>query len=107
MRLQELEKENQAIVNEMEKDRALFEDKVKFLTDQKKRLEADRAENERKLKEELENLLRARTSDKEKAAKSRQECVSHLETYYKQMISRLQDEAKKVTDEQGHRVKSL
>ena len=32
-RTQELEKENQSLLNEIEKDRALFDDKVKFLTD--------------------------------------------------------------------------
>ena len=55
-RTQELEKENQSLVNEIEKDRALFNDKVKFLTDQKTRLEAERSESDRRLKEEQDNL---------------------------------------------------
>ena len=49
-RTQELEKENQSLINEIEKDRALFNDKVKFLTDQKTRLEAERSESDRRLK---------------------------------------------------------
>ena len=36
----------------MEKDKALFNDKIKFLTEQKARLEAERAESEKRLKEE-------------------------------------------------------
>ena len=55
-RTQELEKENQCLLNEIEKDRALFDDKVKFLTDQKTRLEAERSESDRRLKEEQDNL---------------------------------------------------
>ena len=42
--------------SELEKDRALFDDKIKFLTDQKTRLETERAESERRLKEEQDNL---------------------------------------------------
>ena len=55
-RTQELEKENQSLLNEIEKDRALFDDKVKFLTDQKSRLEAERSESDRRLKEEQDSL---------------------------------------------------
>ena len=85
-RVQELEKENQGLLSEIEKDKALFEDKVKFLTEQKSRLEAERSESDRKLKEEQDNLQRIRSIEKEKASKNRQECVTHLETYYKQLI---------------------
>ena len=60
-RVIELEKENQSLLNEIEKDRALFEDKVKFLTDQKLRLEAEKNECDRRLKEEQENLQRIRS----------------------------------------------
>ena len=88
-RTQELEKENQSLLNEIEKDRALFEDKVKFLTDQKTRLEAERSESDRRLKEEQENLQRIRMLEKEKATKNRQECVTHLETHYKQLTLRI------------------
>ena len=52
VRIQELEKQNQSLLNEMEKDQALFQDKVKFLTDQKTRLEAEKLDIDRKLKEE-------------------------------------------------------
>lgn len=51
-RVLELEKENQSLINENEKDKALFDDKVKFLTDQKQRLEAEKSEIDRRLKEE-------------------------------------------------------
>lgn len=82
-KLQELEKENQSLHSEIEKDRALFEDKIRFLMDQKARLEGEKVDNERRLKEEQENLQRIRNIEKEKANKNRQECVTHLETYYK------------------------
>ena len=52
VRVSELEKENQGLQNELEKDRALFDDKIKFLSDQKTRLEADKLDCERRLKEE-------------------------------------------------------
>lgn len=95
----ELEKENTSLQNEIEKDRALFEDKVKFLTDQKLRLEAEKSETERRLKDEQDNLQRIRGQEKEKAAKNRQECVTHLETYYKQLTQRIQEEGKKVQED--------
>ena len=106
-RAQELEKENLGLLNEMEKDRALFEDKVKFLTEQKQRLESERCESERRLKEEQDNLQRIRSLEKEKANKNRQECVTHLESYYKQMTQRLQDEQKKTVEESTTKLRVL
>ena len=88
-RVQELEKECQGLLNEIEKDRALFEDKVRFLNEQKARLEAERGESDRRLKEEQDNMQRMRALEKEKANKNRQECVTHLETYYKSLTQRI------------------
>ena len=106
-KLQELEKENQGLHSEIEKDRALFEDKIRFLMDQKARLEGEKVDNERRLKEEQENLQRIRNIEKEKANKNRQECVTHLETYYKQLTQRIQDEGKKAAEDGLVRIKAL
>lgn len=70
-------------------------------------MEHERLDTERRLKEEQENLQRVRTLEKEKAAKNRQECVTHLETYYKQLTQRLQEEARKAAEDSQARVKSL
>ena len=64
-------KEKQALQSEGAKDQALFQDKVRFLTEQKTRLEAEKLDNDRKLKEEQENLQRIRGQEKEKASKNR------------------------------------
>ena len=44
-------------------------------------------------------MQRIRGQEKEKASKTRQECVTHLETYYKSLNLRIQEEAKKATEE--------
>ena len=49
-----MEKQHTALQSELEKDKALYEDKLNFISLQKTRLEADKLECEKRLKEEQE-----------------------------------------------------
>ena len=59
------------------------------MTEQKSKVEQDRQELDRKLKEEQEINIKLRIIEKEKVAKIRKEGITHLEAHYRQQIVRI------------------
>ena len=103
----DLEKQYTVVQSEHEKDKALYEDKLNFITLQKTRLEADKLECEKRLKEEQDNLQRAKNIEKERASRSRKECVSHLESHYNQLTQRMQEDSRREKEETSARLTNL
>jgi DNA repair exonuclease SbcCD ATPase subunit len=64
--LQELEKDSNEIASNYDKDKALWDGKIKFLEQQRDQAKADQAETQRKLMDTLEQLQKRVNNEKDK-----------------------------------------
>ena len=52
-------------------------------------------------------MQRAKNIEKERASRSRKECVSHLESHYNQLTQRMQEDSRREKEETSARLTNL
>ena len=86
-----LEIENAEVTSSYEKDKALWEGKLKFLESQRDQYKEDSADTQRNFEMMLENFKKYRNADKEETATSQNALVATIEQKYNSQITEINE----------------
>jgi chromosome segregation ATPase len=106
-RVYDLELENAEIISNYEKDKALWEGKLKFLESQRDQYKEDTAEIQRNFETMLESFRKYKTHDKEETVSSQNVMIATIEQKYNSQIYEINESHKNAINELGEKIQRL